>query len=107
MSIYIKNLEMPENGSCLQIVIDDDGKVYPSVEKCIQKMDSMAKAISVPPHGDLKDVDALEDNNITYYAIPALTNVTDATIEEAELVVRLKDIDTAPIIIPADPVEEK
>ena len=35
MSIYIKGMKMPENGSCIQIVIDDDGKVYPSVEKCI------------------------------------------------------------------------
>ena len=59
MSVLIKGVEMPENGSCIQIVIDDDGKVYPSVEKCILKMGSIAKAVPVPPHGDLIDRDAL------------------------------------------------
>lgn len=58
MGVHI-NMEMPENGSCIQIVIDDDGEVYPSVEKCILKMGSIAKAAPVPPHGRLIDADAL------------------------------------------------
>ena len=58
MGVYI-NMEMPKNGSCIQIVIDDDGKVYPSVEKCILKMGSIAKAVPVPEHGRLGDLDTL------------------------------------------------
>ena len=62
--------------------------------------------IEIPEkHGRLIDADALEDNNITYYAIPVLANVTDGTIREAELVIRLKDLDAAPTIIEADEVE--
>ena len=57
MSVLITGMEMPENGSCIQIVIDDDGKVYPSVEKCILKMGSIAKAVPVPPHGRFIDAD--------------------------------------------------
>ena len=60
MGVYI-GMEMPKNGSCIQIVIDDDGKVYPSVEKCILKMGSIAKAVPVPPHGRLGDLDKLEN----------------------------------------------
>lgn len=59
MGVYIKGMEMPKNGSCIQIVIDDDGKVYPTVEKCIMKMGSIAKVVPVPPHGRLIDADAL------------------------------------------------
>ena len=59
MGIYIEGMNMPTDNSCIQIVIDNDGKVYPSVEKCIWKMDSIAKAVPVPPHGDLIDRDEL------------------------------------------------
>lgn len=58
MGVYI-DMEMPKNGSSIQIAIDDDGKVYPSVEKCILKMSSIAKAVPVPPHGRLGDLDRL------------------------------------------------
>ena len=76
MSVLIKGVEMPENGSCIQIVIDDDGKVYPSVEKCILKMGSIAKAVPVPPHGRLIDADKipykkimLDDDDEFYYGV--------------------------------------
>lgn len=93
MGVYI-NMEMPKNGSCIQIVIDDDGKVYPSVEKCILKMGSIAKAVPVLPHGDLIDRSQLCDDSIggdygsgtrVYYAY---------------------EVEHAPVIIPADPAEE-
>jgi len=58
MGVYI-DMEMPTDGSCIQIVIDDDGKVYPDIEKCIMKMGSIAKALPVPPHGRLIDQDAI------------------------------------------------
>ena len=59
MGIYLPNMEMPKDGSCIQIVIDDDGKVYPSIENCIYKTGCIAKAVPVPPHGDLIERDAL------------------------------------------------
>ena len=75
MGVYI-NTEMPKNGSCIQIVIDDDGKVYPSVEKCILKMGSIAKAVPIPPHGRLIDADKipykkimLDDDDEFYYGV--------------------------------------
>lgn len=54
MSVYI-NMEMPKEGSCIQIVIDDDGNVYPSVDRCIMQIGSYATAVPVPPHGRLID----------------------------------------------------
>ncbi len=61
MSIYIEDMEIPKDGSCIQIVIDDDGKIYPSVEKCILKIDSIAKAVSAPPHEVRKSRAVLRD----------------------------------------------
>lgn len=58
MGVHI-NMEMPKEGSCIQIVIDDDGKVYPSVDRCIMQIGSYATAIPVPPHGRLIDADAV------------------------------------------------
>lgn len=75
MGVYI-NMEMPKNGSCIQIVIDDDGKVYPSVEKCILKMGSIAKAVPVPPHGRLIDADALCNRLITAWDIADMEKKT-------------------------------
>ena len=56
---------------------------------------------SVPEHGRLIDADALEDEAITYYALPVLA--VNSIGPEAELVLRLRDIDSSPTIIPADP----
>lgn len=98
MGVYI-NMEMPKNGSCIQIVIDDDGNVYPSVEKCILKMGSIAKATPVPPHGDLIDLKAPFEAQ--YY--------DDMTEEWIEKTVTVEDAlygcmvsDMPPVIIPAD-----
>lgn len=110
--ILIKGIEMPTRcGRCdMRIPVYDDG-IFDHYECCItaaiidnlgEKMED-CPVVPVPPHGRLIDADALEDNNITYYAIPVLANVTDAAIREAELVIRLKDLDAAPTIIPADP----
>ena len=95
MGVYIKGMEMP-TGPVL-FCIHPDGKVFADLEGNWREY----KAVPVPKHGRLIDADALEDNNITYYALPVLKNVTDAAIREAELVIRLKDLDAAPTIIPA------
>lgn len=92
MGVYI-NTEMPKNGSCIQIVIDDDGKVYPSVEKCILKMGSIAKAVLVPPHGRLVNADRL---GMTDFEIVMCNG------DYKELVkMILEKIENAPTIIPA------
>ena len=97
--VYI-NIEMPKNGSCIQIVIDDDGKVYPSIEKCILKMGSIAKAVPVPPHGRLGDLDKLEQmfvdiDNAPYSAFDGGEPFYSA--EDAAQIIRL-----APTIIEAE-----
>jgi len=88
MSVLIKGMKMPENGSCIQIVIDDDGNVYSAVEKCIMKMGSIAKAVPVPPHGDLIDRDKLREKEFIHDG-------------DAYAVVMSRDIRNAPTIIPA------
>ena len=94
--IYIPGMEMPTERESFNLTIKYNGTVL-DTETGIQ----VAEAHKLPPHGRCIDADALEDNNITYYAIPVLANVTDTTIREAELVIRLKDLDAAPTIIPA------
>lgn len=89
MSIYIKDMQIPENGSCIQIVIDDDGKVYSSLEKCIFKMDSIAKAIQVPPHGRLID---------EKYIVPKNGYI----IADGMACIPVKDIVNAPTVIPEE-----
>lgn len=103
MGIYLPNIEMPRKKQML--VIFTDGTSYVCFNGMRERL-AQTEAISIPPHGRLIDVDTLEDNSITYYAIPvACINVTGATIKEAELVIRLKDIDAAPAIIPAEEEE--
>lgn len=104
MGIYT-NMEMPENGSCIQIVIDDDGKVYPSVEKCILKMGSIANAVPVPPHGDLIDR--------RYTIATACSGRIRAlpTTEDGEDWIRVEEvresIKNAPTVIPAELQKEE
>lgn len=96
--ILIKDMKLPEKQ--VHVILNPDGLVEVLDENNVL-LDEY-QAVSIPPHGRCIDADALEDNNITYYAIPVLANVTDAAIREAELVIRLKDLDDAPTIIEAD-----
>ncbi len=60
MSIIIEGMEMPKDGRLL-ISIHSDGCVYQSVyDMGFEKVDC-AKAKELPPHGRLKDADALID----------------------------------------------
>lgn len=104
--IYIPNIKPPQDGDFeLWISIKKDGSYNYNINGGWNK--GKQKVIPVPKHGRLIDADTLEDNNITYYAIPVLANITDAAIREAELVIRLKDLDAAPTIIPANLPKEK
>lgn len=103
MGIYIPNIKTPKN--CVDCPARHGSQCWASHCAYISDYHSLPEwcpCVPVPPHGKLIDADALEDNNITYYAIPVLANVTDGTIREAELVIRLKDLDAAPTIIPAE-----
>lgn len=53
MSIYIENMKMPEKGCYRIFILFSDGDVTNIDGKVI------GKAISVPPHGKLGDLDAL------------------------------------------------
>lgn len=103
MGVYI-NMEVPKNGSCIQIVIDDDGKAYPSVEKCILKMGSIAKAVPVPEHGRLGDLDELYAS-LEKWLIQNRHSMTEATRVWVRGV--LEGIAAAPTIIPAEPPREE
>lgn len=98
--ILIKGMEIPTIEMEWTIRHGVDGKWY-AIDTNAETTDGeWHEIVPVPPHGRCIDVDALEDNNITYYAIPVLKNVTDGAIREAELVIRLKDLDAAPTVIP-------
>lgn len=98
MGVYI-DMEMPKDGSCIQIVIDDDGEVYPSIENCIFKIGCIAKAVPVPPHGELKDADAIERNLLKMQQ--AQTGPCSHGVRKSRAVLR-----DAPTIIPAEQAEE-
>lgn len=101
--ILIRGMEMPTYCIDCPFMVsrDNDDCILQSEEanetfESWEQMKAGCPLVPVPPHGRCIDADALEDNNITYYAIPVLANVTDAA-----LVIKLKDIDNAPTIIPA------
>ena len=58
MSILINGIKMPEGEEMLFINIYPDGKVCVNFDlNCKQ----IATAVSVPPHGNLIDIDALKN----------------------------------------------
>lgn len=77
MGIYIKDIEMPLIEPLI-MKIKPDGSVHTTFSNGYQKYE----AISVPPHGRLKDVDALMRSNKNY-------------------VYTQTDIDLFPTVIPA------
>ena len=95
--ILIRGMEMPEDGSCIQIVIDDDGNVYPTVEKCIMKIGSIATAVHIPPHGKCIDANAFLMLCKDY----AITPSDDEFCKRLEYA-----LTKAATIIPADSAEE-
>lgn len=94
--ILIRGIEMPRDGSCFQIVIDDDGNVYPTVEKCIIKIGSIATAIPVPPHGRLKDYDRVMEQYSKWFR-----NTENREYENMFYMLQ-NELRGAPTIIPAE-----
>ena len=99
--IYIPNMQMPNK--CEFIYICADSTAFKRVIG-LKERQQIAHAIQVPDHGRCIDVDALEDDNITYYAVPVAYTAaeTETMIQKIEMVIRLSVIDNAPTILPAD-----
>lgn len=92
MGIYISNLEMPTNGDCISLKIYPDGGVF------VQNTNYGGwKAITVPDHGRLGDLEALAEDVEIFADENAI-----GKIEKEEL---LEIVRYAPTIIPADKEE--
>ena len=95
MSILIKGMEMPTKENAV-ILITPSGDVWmigdmPNEDTHLVK----AKAVNVPPHGRLGDLDALEEKAIERSRCGVSVNVL-------EKVITAYDIETAPTVIPAE-----
>lgn len=88
MGVYIKGMEMPTKGYRL-ILVHADGTV--------QTTDGETTAISVPPHGDLIDRDALEQDAQKRLLI---CNKNDNQFQRPYEVIRA--IALSPAVIPAE-----
>ena len=107
MSIYIEGMEMPKDGSCIQIVIDNDGNVYPSVEKCIFKIGSIAKAVSVPPHGRCVDARYIESENDRFFDMSRASEEFDEHASAYAYSLIANILANTPTIISSDPQKEE
>ena len=92
MSILIKGMEMPKDGSWRSIRIYPDGTIGRPIGFGDYALVEGAKAVPVPPHGDLIDRDTLREewlengeNEYVYDTNAFLDSLDDApTIIEAE-----------------------
>ena len=89
MGIYLPNMEMPRNGQML--VIFPDGTSYVCFNGMRERL-TQTTAIPVPPHGNLIDYDFCMENF-------ELLHDDDGNPVYA---VRMRDINIAPTIIPAE-----
>ena len=87
MGVYIKGMEMPENG-WKHIMVTSDGKAYRFEDFTAGNTATRYEAVEVPQHGRLIDADILETHE--YY---------DGEWQE---VVYKDDIDNVPTVIPSD-----
>ena len=108
MGVYIKGMEMPKEGNWRSIRIYPDGTIGRPIGFGDYALVEGAKAVPVPKHGRLIDVDALdiyrreEQAWHDYEVFPEeyLEGVKDGLHEAA------KCLSTAPTIIPAEEVKE-
>lgn len=94
MGVYIKGMEMPcEEAEPLRIELYADGTVL-----VIKEQDDFYefKAVPVPPHGRLGDLDALKTKAIE------LSEKRGVSVNVLDKVITAFDIETAPTVIPAE-----
>ena len=91
MSILIKGMEMPKD-SYVAVKIFPDGRVdtIPYVQSIRTELIDGTKAVSIPPHGDLIDRDALPWEK------------QGLLLADEDWALSCSIIDEAPTIIPAD-----
>lgn len=104
MSIYIEGMEIPKDGSCIQIVIDDDGNIYPSVEECILKINSIAKAVTVPPHGRCVDARYIDSENDRFFNMSRASEEFDEHASAYAYSLIANMLANAPTIIPEEQI---
>lgn len=85
MGVYIKGMEMPKTYP-LTVTIYPDGQV---LSETVGAKDIHGDAISVPPHGNLKDADAIRKDWLENYRYALTRSILDT-------------FDDAPTIIPAE-----
>lgn len=101
MSVYIPGMEMPEDGF-ITITVTSDGRVVGNSKKESGKFEyldneDIAKAVPVPPHGRLGDLDALKAR-----ATKRLYASNHGSMAEAYCAALIDLIDAEPAVIPAD-----
>lgn len=101
MSVYIPGMEMPEDGF-ITITVTSDGRVVGNSKKENGKFEyldneDIAKAVPVPPHGRLGDLDALKAR-----ATKRLYASNHGSMAEAYYAALIDLIDAEPAVIPAD-----
>ena len=97
MDILIKNMEIPSERIMLEVF--PDGKVFEIHPTNNARIPTEAEAIEVPPHGNLKDADLLQE---ALSIVLSLVMTPDLTDKEIALVQRtigaiseaVNDIDT-------------
>ena len=90
MGVYIKGMEMPKKGS-IEIRIYPDGRVIHDPIYACKRV--VGRAVPVPPHGRLEDLDKLADN------------MRSATAGMEHRAIIMHEIRRAPTIIDAEKVE--
>ena len=97
MSILIKGMEMPKEGSWVTLRLFPDGQCF-LYSWCGNDFDFMehVTAVPVPPHGRLIDADLLKER-----VTKRLYASNHGSMAEAYFAALIDLIDTAPTIIPA------
>ena len=89
MDLLIKGMRLPKKGQYIEIVIDETGET--SYENVIYGCSRIGyskhqfKAIELPPHGRLGDLDALEElafDDGSYLLIHNAPTIVEASIDE-------------------------
>lgn len=94
MDILIKNIKMPKGDIPLVLIIASDGTVE-EIDDSDEINETEAKAIEIPPHGDLKDKNVIKDMIVKRLSIKSLDFLC-----EAERVV-VKCVEQAPTVLEA------
>lgn len=92
MGVYLPNVDMPKGDKVLTVQILPDGSIWQQYRGIVPN----AKAVPIPPHGRLGDLDALCESK----------DVLD-DVGWPDAFLPISTIEAAPTIIPAEPGEEE